>query len=174
MSSADQTFLRGIPVEAQPPPSSSIGIVHWVRSNLFSSPANTVLTLVALALVLWIVPPALRFFIFDAVWTGTGRDACLEEKVSHAVGACWPFITTRIGYFLYGQYPIDERWRVNLTWILEVIGIAWLLWPRIGRKAWGAAYFFVVFPLLGWWLLSGGWGLRPCRRAFGAASSSPS
>jgi general L-amino acid transport system permease protein len=161
MSSADQTYLRGVPVEAQPPPSSAVGAVAWVRSNLFSSPANTVLTLVALALVVWVLPPALRFFIFDAVWTGTGRDACLEEKVGEAVGACWPFITTRIGYFLYGQYPIDERWRVNLTWILEAIGIAWLLWPRIGRKAWGGAYFFVAFPLLAWWLLSGGWGLYP-------------
>src|ERR1044072_1778922 len=105
MSSVDNTYLRVAAVEAQPPPSSSIGIVHWLRANLFSSPANAVLTLIALALAVWIVPPALRFFLFDAVWTGTGRDACLAEKVGHPVGACWPFITTRLGYFLYGQYP---------------------------------------------------------------------
>ena len=74
-------------------------------------------------------------------------------------GPAGPIIGTRIQYFLYGQYPLDERWRVNITWLLGAIGIAWLLVPRFGGKSWAGVFFFVAFPLLAFWLLSGGWGL---------------
>jgi general L-amino acid transport system permease protein len=119
------------------------------------------MSLLALAFALWVVPPLLNFLVFDAVWNGQNRDACLAEKLGRPVGACWPYISTRFQYFVYGQYPADERWRVNLTWLLGAIGIAWLLVPRFGAKAWGAGYFFLLFPLLAFWFLSGGWGLRP-------------
>jgi general L-amino acid transport system permease protein len=161
MSAADTAYLRVSAAETLPPPTATAGILGWMRTNLFSSIPNTILTLVALAFVLWIVPPLLNFLIFHAVWSGSNRDACLAEKVGHPVGACWAFVGTRFGYFMYGQYPFDERWRVNLTWALGAIGIVWLLWPRLGAKAWAAAYFFVLFPLIAFWLLSGGLGLLP-------------
>lgn len=161
MSAARGLYLRTTPAEALPPPGSTSGFVGWVRANLFSSPANTVLTLVAFAFAAWILPSLFNFLVLDAVWTGTNRDACLADKVGHAVGACWPYVFTRIQYFIYGQYPVDERWRVNLTWLLGAIGIAWLLVPRFGGKVLGGAYFFLAFPLVAYWLLCGGWGLKP-------------
>ena len=45
----------------------------WVRANLFSSPANIALTLLCVALIAWAVPPLVRFFLIDAIWTGTDR-----------------------------------------------------------------------------------------------------
>jgi general L-amino acid transport system permease protein len=161
MSIADGLYLRREPAETLPAPASATGIVGWLRANLFSSPGNTVMTVLALAFALWVVPPLLNFLIFDAVWTGQNRDACLEEKVGRHVGACWAFIAARFQYFLYGQYPLDERWRVNLTWLLGVVGIVWLMVPRFGAKAWGALYFFAIFPLIAFWLQSGGLGLAP-------------
>jgi general L-amino acid transport system permease protein len=161
MSIADSLYLRREAAETLPAPTSTTGIVGWLRTNLFSSPGNTLLTVLALAFALWVLPPILNFLIFDAVWTGQNRDACLDEKVGRHVGACWPYITTRFQYFLYGQYPLDERWRVNLTWLLGAVGIAWLMVPRFGGKVWGALYFFVVFPLIAFWLLTGGLGLEP-------------
>jgi general L-amino acid transport system permease protein len=159
MSAVDTAYLRNEPAATLPPPGSTAGIVGWLRANLFSSPLNTTLTVVAILFAMWVVPPILDFLIFDAVWTGSNRDACLADKVGHPVGACWAYIGTRFQYFLYGQYPLDERWRVNITWFLGAAGLAWLLVPRIGAKAWGGLFFFVVFPLIGFWLLSGGWGL---------------
>src|SRR4051794_31789257 len=161
MSAVDAEFLRREQAETLPPPISSVGIIAWARAKLFSSIPNTIMTLAALAFVIWILPPILNFLLLDAVWTGSNRDSCLADKVGHPVGACWTFIITRIQYFIYGQYPGDERWRVNLTGALAVIGAVWLLVPRIGAKGWGGAYFFVVFPLVGFWLLTGGWGLTP-------------
>jgi general L-amino acid transport system permease protein len=41
----------------QPPPPSTTGPLGWLRANLFSSPANAVLTLLALYLLYATVPP---------------------------------------------------------------------------------------------------------------------
>ena len=59
-----------------PPPSSSVGAVAWMRSNLFSSWLNTLLTLFAIYLIWLMVPPLLKWALFDANWVGTTR-ACL-------------------------------------------------------------------------------------------------
>ena len=70
-------YVRRSPAERLPPPAARAGAVGWLRSNLFSSPANMALTLVCILFIVWAVPPLLRFFLIDAVWSGTDRDACL-------------------------------------------------------------------------------------------------
>lgn len=52
-----------------PPPSSSIGVVAWMRANMFSSWLNTLLTLFAFYLIYLVVPPILSWAIFDANWS---------------------------------------------------------------------------------------------------------
>src|ERR671918_12937 len=121
-------FVRSENLEAAPPPNLVRGPVAWVRENLFSGPANTILTLFGLYLVYLILPPLLNFMIFDAVWTGAGRDACREETAGRPVGACWAFVVDKINYFIYGSYPISERWRVNVFFLLLAVGVVWLLW----------------------------------------------
>jgi len=156
-------YVRRSQAEVLPPPVMSTGWVAWVRSRLFSSVPNTLLTLLAVYLVYLILPPTIEFLFVNAVWTGKDREACLAANVGHEVGACWPFVTSRIGYFIYGQYPVAERWRVDLTFVMAAAGVVWLLWPRIPYKAIGAAYFFIIFPICAFFLLLGaGWlGLLP-------------
>src|SRR5439155_36293 len=80
------------------------------------------------ALLLWfIVVPALKFALVDAVWTGTDRTACLPKNPADVIGACWPFIQAKFPQFIYGFYPEPERWRVNLTFILAAILLVPLL-----------------------------------------------
>ena len=55
---------------------------------------------------------------------------------------------TRFGYFIYGCYPIDERWRVDIFFVLLAVGVVWLLWLDAPRRDLGAIYFFVVFPIV--------------------------
>ncbi|OJY35608.1 MAG: amino acid ABC transporter permease, partial [Rhizobiales bacterium 65-9] len=131
-----------------------VGPLAWIRERLFSSIGNAILTLATLAFIVWIVPPLLRFFILDSVWTGADREACLS-KAGEEVGACWAFVRARFGYFMYGQYPQALRWRVDLTGVLCVLGAVWLLWPRVPQKGWGAVYFFIIFPICAFILLSG-------------------
>ncbi len=99
--------------DALPPPNLARGPIAWVRENLFSSIPNTILTLVVLYLLYVIVPPLAKFLFIDAVWTGADRDACRPEVVGHPVGACWAFVADKINYFIYGSYPVSERWRVE-------------------------------------------------------------
>ena len=152
---ADRAYLRTAPAERLPPPPTRTGIAGWLRANLFSSPGNIALTLVCVAFIAWVVPPLLRFFVFDAVWSGSGRDACLATPEHPAPGACWAFVRVWSSYFVYGFYPIALRWRVDLFFIALAFGIAWLAWLSAPRRDIGAVYFFVVLPILSFVLLSG-------------------
>jgi general L-amino acid transport system permease protein len=79
------------------------------------------------------------------------------------IGACWPFVWERLPYFIYGSYPISERWRVDLFFAMLAIGIVWLLWLNAPRHDLGAIYFFVILPVSSFILLTG-WaaiGLQP-------------
>ena len=48
---SDIRFLQKAAIEQQPPPASTVGPWAWVRENLFSSPLNIVVTILAALLV---------------------------------------------------------------------------------------------------------------------------
>ncbi len=152
---AEIGFLQKAPIAPQPPPASQTGAIGWMRANLFSSPLNIALTVVTALLLIWVVPEMLRFLILDAAWTGADREACINTPQHPDVGACWPFVADRFAYFIYGSYPIPERWRVDVFFVLLAIGIAWLLWLRAPRRDIGVAYAFVALPIVSFILLSG-------------------
>src|SRR5437764_13613623 len=88
---AEIAFVRSAAEEPLPPPVTMAGAIGWVRGNLISTPFNIVLTLISILLILWIVPPLIKFLFIDAVWSGTNRDACILTAERPVVGACWPF-----------------------------------------------------------------------------------
>jgi general L-amino acid transport system permease protein len=151
----DVAFVRREAAPALPPPIATTGPIGWLRANLFSSVLNTSLTILAILLVVWLVPPMIRFLIVDAVWSGSDREACLVTEARPQVGACWPFISERLAYFTYGSYPIPERWRVDTFFALLAFSTAWLLWLDAPRRGLGAVNFFVVLPIASVMLLSG-------------------
>src|ERR1700681_3331667 len=119
MATATQAaFVAILPIPATPPPPAHAGAIGWLRANLFSSPFNAVLTILGVAFILWVVPPLLRFLLIDAVWSGADRLACLATPDHPEVGACWAFVRDRINFFIYGFYPIDQRWRVDVFFAL--------------------------------------------------------
>jgi general L-amino acid transport system permease protein len=149
------SYVRSAPVEAMPAPPATTGIVGWMRASLFSSPSNIALTILTVLLIAWVVPPMIRFLFIDAVWSGPDREACLATAQHPEVGACWAFVRDRFSYFIYGSYPIAERWRVDVFFALLASGIFWLLWLEAPRRDLGALYFFVVVPIVSYVLLTG-------------------
>jgi general L-amino acid transport system permease protein len=143
-----------MPIEAQPAPVSTSGPVGWVRANLLNSVGNAVLTVIFGALAIYIIYGFARFALIDATWVGDNREACLA-KAGGTAGACWPMITERLAYFVYGSYPIDQRWRVDIVFALGAIGLVWMLWLNAPRRDLGAVYFFVFFPVAAFFLLYG-------------------
>jgi len=153
----DRPFVRKDILQPEPPPASLVGFSGWARQNLFAGPANTLLSVVCLALAIYVAWIMVDFLILRAVWTGANREACIAP----GVGACWPFITTRFGQMLYGFYPAEEHWRPATVFFVAVALIAPLLTPAAPYKKANALLFFVAFPIFAFILLSGGmFGLR--------------
>jgi general L-amino acid transport system permease protein len=160
---AEIAFVRASTIGPRPPPERMTGAQAWVRENLLSTPFNIGLTILLALLFAWAIPELVKFLVIDAVWTGADRDACLETVQHRQIGACWPFVWERLPYFIYGSYPISERWRVDVFFLMLAIGIAWLLWLHAPRRDLGAIYFFGVLPVASFILLTG-WaaiGLQP-------------
>ena len=148
-------FVRREQIAPQPPPVAMTGALGWLRENLLSTPFNIALTILIAALLLWAIPEIVKFMLVDAVWSGTDRDACREMVQHREIGACWPFVWERLPYFIYGSYPIPQRWRVDLFFALLAIGVAWLLWLNAPRRDIGLAYAFIVLPIVSFILLHG-------------------
>jgi general L-amino acid transport system permease protein len=160
---AESAFVRRATIPPQPPPTKMTGALGWLRDNLLSTPFNIALTILIVLPLAWAIPEQVKFLFLDAVWSGTDRDACLESVQHREIGACWPFVWERLPYFIYGSYPISERWRVDVFFAMLAVGIVWLLWLNAPRRDLGAFYFFVVLPISSFILLTG-WsaiGLRP-------------
>jgi general L-amino acid transport system permease protein len=150
------SFVRQDLVPERLAPVKTTGFVGFLRTRLFNSPTNILITVVSALLLWFIVVPAIKFLLVDAVWSGKDRTACLAENAGHPVGACWPFIQAKFSQFIYGFYPEPERWRVNLTFFLAAILLLPLLIPRLPAKGINAGVFFLAFPVVAFFLLHGG------------------
>lgn len=133
--------------------------VKWMRENLFSSVLNSLLTLFALYIVYLLLPPILDWLIFSAVFEGDSRDACLVP----GAGACWPFVEAKWSQFIYGRYPEGEIWRLNLAMFTGALLLVWAAWERLPRRRIAVIALLLPYPIVTFWLLSGGMGLEPVR-----------
>jgi general L-amino acid transport system permease protein len=160
---AQIAFVQRATIAPRLPPAAMTGALGWVRANLLSTPFNIALTILIVLLLAWAIPEIVRFLIIDAVWSGNDRDACLWTVQHREIGACWPFVWERLPYFIYGSYPIPQRWRVDVFFLMLTVGVVWLLWLKAPRRDLGAVYFFIVMPVVSFILLTG-WsaiGLEP-------------
>jgi general L-amino acid transport system permease protein len=151
-SEASIAFVRNEPAPALPPPVSQTGVVGWLRANLFGSVGNSVTTIVFLAFIAWVLVGIFDWAVVRAVWEGEDRQACLGPEV----GACWAYAREKFLSFIYGRYPFEERWRVNLTALLFLAGFVPMLIPRVPYKRETVLYLLVAFPVTAFILLTGG------------------
>jgi len=138
------------------PPASEVGIVGWMRANLFSSWQNGLLTILALAAVWWIFSHVFPWFA-HAVWNATSYTECrqiiAERWGEGAGGACLAVIRERWKQFLFGFYPAEFYWRPTLAFILMFVALAPMLFSGLPRKM---LWFAAIYPGLAYWLLWGG------------------
>jgi general L-amino acid transport system permease protein len=157
LSRPEIAFVRRDFLADERPPVATSGPLRWVHANLFATPADTIFTLLMIVFLAWIIPPILNWAVFSAVWAGSNREACIVE----GAGACWAFVKAKFGQFMYGRYPMSERWRVDLTGLMLVAALIPMAIPRVPYKRANAIFLLVVFPVLAFILLTGQFGLRP-------------
>ena len=134
-----------------PPPAGTVGIIGWLKNNLFSSLSNTVLTLVSVYFLYLFIDSAINWFVLDAVVDANDKPGCRKQ----GDGACWAVITRRFDQFIYGFYPIAERWRLDTSFVLLFFAAAPLLYPDIKfRKI--LLIFSIIYPILAFVLIKGG------------------
>ena len=148
---ASPAYVRTESEPVRQPPASTTGILAIVRERLFAGPGSTVFTILALAFLAWALPPLVRFLITDAVWAAPDGAACRAP----GAGACWAYIWRKTPYFIFGSYPEDQRWRVEIAMAAGAILIAWLLIRRAPYQKVAALLFFVVYPVVTFFLLHG-------------------
>lgn len=130
------------------PPVINIGIIGWMRANLFNGWFNTSLTLVFAYILFLTVPPFIDWAFINSSWFTT------SEECKASGGACWSVVTANIRFMLFGFYPHDLQWRPLLA---IVILIALLVYSR-NRNHWrkSLAYAWAIGLFTMGLLLKGG------------------
>jgi general L-amino acid transport system permease protein len=156
------SYVRTEMSASQPPPAAERGLVRWVRKNLIATPADAVLTVIGIAIVLLTLPPFINWLFINAQWTGTDRTFCATVAQGGMQpdgwsGACWAFVSAKFEQFLFGRYTISERWRVVLTGFLFVALLVPLMVPKVPYKGLNALLLFIALPIVAYFLLVGGY-----------------
>jgi general L-amino acid transport system permease protein len=126
----------------RPAPEMALGWLGWLKANLFSNAANSLVTLVIVMGLLNGLPGMLDWLVFSANWLGTTQDDCVND------GACWVFVSAWMQQFMYGSYPDAELWRINLSlFALGAIISSSLLMSRQWRNQ-VVLPVFLVFPFI--------------------------
>ncbi|MEL7171970.1 MAG: amino acid ABC transporter permease [Pseudomonadota bacterium] len=153
-------FVASGPIAASPPPANSTGPVGWLKENLFSGPVNSAVTVILLAMILYLIPGIIQWAFIDSVWVASSLNECREL----GSGACWAVIVERFPQFIYGFYPEDERWRPNIAFVLMLVAFAFALFDKMPYMS-EAMYqkirpyglvFAACFPVIAYWLIWGG------------------
>jgi general L-amino acid transport system permease protein len=153
-------------IESRKPPVATTGVLGWVRMNLFSNWINSLISLFVLYILIQFIPWILNWTIFaaDFKYNFNGEEIIDRTMCSRVLdpengGACWAIIYVRFYQFMYGFYPRDEVWRVNLSYIMLAVAVVPLLFDKFPfRKHF--LKFTYVFPVIAFFLLNGGLGLE--------------
>ena len=152
--------------ESRKPPVATTGILGWFRINLFSNWFNSLISIFVLYILFQFVPWILNWTIFaaDFKYNFNGEQIINREMCSRVLdpengGACWAIIYVRFYQFMYGFYPREEVWRVNLSYIMLAVAVVPLLFDKFPiRKHF--LKFTYIFPIIAFFLLNGGLGLE--------------
>lgn len=134
------------PIGARPAPAPIGGPAARLRRNLFSSLPNAVLSLLLLAVLVWLATKGLRWGVLNAVFAADA-DRC---QAARGTGACWGVVNEKARFILLGRYPQTDQWRpVLATFSLLTPVFAscstrfWKPWLALVWAA-GLAAFFIL------------------------------
>ncbi len=135
------------------PPLSDKSIVGWMRMHLFSSVFNSLLTVITLYVVYITLKGLFVWGIVDAVWIADSRRECFDINIG---GACWAGVIAWFDNIIYGRYPREELWRLNLGLIVLALWMAPMWLPRVKAKILIGLSAAFLYPFLAGYLFAGG------------------
>lgn len=117
------------PPPSRRPPPLTVGPVGWMRTNLFSSPSNTVLTVLTIVLVLLFAYTSIKWAIFSAEWG---------------------VVNNNLRLLMVGQYTPEELWRVELVagLLIFLSGLGLAVWGDTSRPFFVGTIIIAIFVIL--------------------------
>ena len=176
MRNSNYKFVQKEVIPQQLPPLSQAGVTGWLWKNLFSSMSNfssisaslqSILMILVTFVLLYFCGGQLYslidFALMSAVWTDPEvlkRGSCTTVDQGGSLpsgwsGACWPFIFAKKKLLIYGRYPAEELWRVNLVYLTLFLGIGYTLFEGAKGRQWTGLSMLTIFPLFALILLTG-------------------
>ena len=121
-----------------------------INININSNWLNAILTLLVIFALIISIPGLLNWTFFEANFIGTTKEECTGN------GACWIFINVWFERLMYGLYPNDQIWRINVAFIALIftVGAAFFVPEKV--KKYIIIFLLFVFPFILISLLSGG------------------
>lgn len=145
-------FVRTKDVPPAPPPLNAAGPLKWIKDNLFATPANSVLTILAFLAIYMILSGTVPW-IANGIWDAPSLAAC-RDILEGQSGACFAVLSERWNQLLFGfQYPSHLYWRPGLAFALLFFAAAPVLFFDLPRKL---LIFTGLYPFIAFWLLWGG------------------
>ena len=152
-----KAYVSDSATPARLPPRSTLGIIGWIRQNMFRNWLDSVMTLIMLYIIYLLIVSLVDWILLEAVFYADSVDECRSK----GSGACWAFISARFDQFIYGFYPDVERWRVHLLALLLLIALLPLIFDLIPGRLYLFCYA-LAYPMIAYFVLVGGvFGLEP-------------
>ncbi len=133
---------------------SGIKNLDIINKNINTNNFNAILSLLIIFVIIKSIPPLMSWFVIDASFAGDSKDVCTGS------GACWTYIKVWLRRFMYGMYPNEFQWRVNIAFIL-LVGLAFAGYFASEKlKKFLTLYYVVIYPIIAfiliYYLISGG------------------
>ncbi|MGB0660909.1 MAG: amino acid ABC transporter permease [Mangrovicoccus sp.] len=145
------SFVRHEALPPSPPPTTQTGPLRWLRDNLFSNIPNSIMTLVAIYLIVSLILGILPW-LANGVWDAESIRDC-RAQLEGATGGCFAVIAERWPQLIFGSYPKDLLMRPTLAFVLFLAAAAPVLFTELPRKL---LIFTGLYPFIGFWLIWGG------------------
>ncbi|MCW8916008.1 MAG: amino acid ABC transporter permease [Magnetovibrio sp.] len=134
------------------PPLVARGVIGWARENLFSTPLNSVMSLIVIYILYLTLVPIIDWVFVSSVFLGDDKTAC--EGIT---GACWAFIGNRLPIFAYGSYPAAEYWRLETCFVLLLFSFGPQFFEKFPYKLPLGIFSLTLFPVICYFLIAGGY-----------------
>lgn len=133
--------LRPITKKEIKPPVTNVGVIGWMRANLFNGWFNSILTLLFGYALFITVPPFIKWAFINSTWFSS------SQECSASGGACWSVVTANIRFMLFGFYPHDLQWRPMLAIIILVLLLIYSQNRNHWRKSLAYAWTIGLFTM---------------------------
>jgi general L-amino acid transport system permease protein len=128
-------------------------IIRRIHSRCFNTIGNSILTISVVVLGWYVISAALDWAVFNAVWHASTRRECMNISPE---GACWAGVISWFNGLIYGRYPTDQQWRINLGFILAVMWLFPLSCQKIAYRNFILLSWIGLYPFFGAYLFLGG------------------